>query len=139
MATADAQTEQVFTALKALKSAWPMSGWSWDSRLSSVASSFPAHSAAAARAAAERGLPTAWSKDTIGSAPERIQALGARYDGVRKGQLLMTGGDLDALLAFGLWWPWEESETISFRVGLCDVDQSHRLYLRVFEIFGVSP
>lgn len=116
-----------------------MSGWSWDSRLSSAASSFPAHSAAAARAAIERGLPTVYSKDTINAAPERVQALAARYDGVRKGQLLVTGGDLDALLAFGLWWPWEESETISFRVGLADVDQSHRLYQRLFDIFGITP
>ncbi len=114
-----------------------MKGWSWDSRLSCVASSFGAHNAADARAAIAKGLPTQWTHETISGAPERIQALASRYDGVRKGQLLVTGGHEDALLSFGMWWPWEESATISFRVGL-DVDQSHHHYARVFTIFGIS-
>jgi len=116
-----------------------MGGWSWDSRLMSAASSFGAHHAPAARAAVDKGLPTAWTVDTIRSAPERVKALATRYDGVRKGQLLLTGGDVDSLLSFGLWWPWEASETISLRVGLADIEPNHPYYTRFFGIFGISP
>jgi len=131
--------EQVlFTALKALKSAWPMGGWSWDSRLASVASSFAIHHAANARAAVDRGLTTVWTVDNIRAAPARVQAIAERYEGVRKGQMLLTGGDVDSLLAFGLWWPWEMSETISLRVGLADVDESRSQHARFRAIFGVS-
>ncbi len=139
MAPADPQAEQVFTALQALKTAWPMKGWSWDSRLYCIASSFGAHNSEDARAAIAKGLSQSWTKDTIGSAPERVQALATQCEGIRKGQLLLTGGDLDGLLPFGLWWPWEESPTISFRLGLAELDPSHRHYARLFNIFGVSP
>jgi len=138
VASTDESSERVFAGLQALKNAWPMTGWSWDSRLSSVASSFATHHIEAARAAIAPALPTIWTRDTIGSAPERVRALADRYDGVRKGQMLVTSSDLEGLLAFGLWWPWEESTTISFRVGLAEVDPSQKHYARLFAIFGVS-
>lgn len=115
-----------------------MKGWSWDSRLSCAASSFGGHNAADARTAIAKGLGTMWTHDTIAGAPARVQALAARYDGVRKGQFLVTGGSTEGLLPFGMWWPWEESATISFRVGLADLDPSHAYYSRLFTIFNIS-
>ena len=128
----------LFDGLKALKAAWPMGGWSWDSRLSSVASSFAVHHAANARAAVDKAFTAAWTVDTIKTAPDRVRAIAERYEGVRRGQLLLTGGDVGGLLAFGLWWPWETSETISLRVGLADVDESRSQHARFRTIFGVS-
>ena len=115
-----------------------MKGWSWDSRLMCAASSFGAHNSEDARVAIAKGLPTIWTSETLATAPERIQDVAARYEGVRKGQLLLTGGAIDGLLPFGLWWPWEESTTISFRVGLADLDPSHAHYARLFTIFGIT-
>ncbi len=130
--------QTLFTALRALKAAWPMGGWSWDSRMASIASSFGTHLADRARAAVEAGLPTAWNSETIKSAPPRIRAVADRYDGVRRGQLLYTGGHPDDVLAFGLWWPWETSETISLRVGLADVDEARSQHARFRAIFNVE-
>ncbi len=115
-----------------------MGGWSWDSRLATIASSFAVHHAVNARAAADRALITVWAADTIRSAPARVRAIAEQYDGVRKEQLLLTGGNVDSLLAFGLWWPWEMSATISLRVGLADVDESRSQHARFRAIFGVS-
>ena len=129
---------ELFAGLRALKAAWPMGGWSWDSRLSSIASSFGAHHSASARSAVEKGLPTVWTRETISTAPSRIQAIAERYEGVRKGQMLLTGGRVDSLLAFGLWWPWETSETVSLRVGLDEVEENSAQYVRFCSIFGVS-
>jgi hypothetical protein len=128
----------LFDGLKALKAAWPMGGWSWDSRLSSVASTFAVHHSPSARAAVDKAFTAAWTVDTIKTAPERVRAIAERYEGVRRGQLLLTGGDVNGLLAFGLWWPWETSETISLRVGLADVDESRSQHARFRDIFSVS-
>jgi hypothetical protein len=138
MAEISADEQRLFSALRALKAAWPMGGFSWDSRLSSVASSFGAMQTQAARAAVALGLPTAWTHETIQTAPERIADIANRYDGVRRGQLLFTGGDVEGLLAFGLWWPWGTSETISLRVGLDGVDESRSQHGRFRDIFGVQ-
>ena len=138
LAEISGEEQRLFEALRALKAAWPMGGWSWDSRLQSVASSFGAMQTPAARAAVALGLPTVWTHDTIQSAPERIQDISHRFDGVRKGQMLLTGGNVDGLLAFGLWWPWGTSETISLRIGLDDVDEIRSQHGRFRAIFGVT-
>lgn len=138
MATTTDAEKPLFDALRALKAAWPMGGWSWDSRMASVASSFPVHQAENARAAADKAFTTAWTTESIAVAPSRVRAIAERYDGVRRGQLLLTGGDVGSLLAFGLWWPWETSTTISLRVGLADVDESRSQHARFRDIFGVS-
>jgi hypothetical protein len=137
--TSNEAERELFTGLRALKAAWPMGGWSWDSRLSSIASSFGAHHSVSARTAVALGLPTIWTRETIPTAPGRIQAIAERYEGVRKGQLLLTGGRVDSLLAFGLWWPWETSETVSLRIGLDDVEENSAQFSRFCAIFGVTP
>ncbi len=128
----------VFAGLRALRQGWPMGGFSWDSRLNSVASSFPIHLEPRARAAATEGLPTVWGPADLKKAPPRIQSLAEHYGGVRSGQLLLTAGYPDGLLAFGLWWPWGTSETISLRVGLADVDAARSQHARFRDIFGVT-
>ena len=57
---------------------------------------------------------------------------------MRQGQLILAAGPFAGLHAFGLWWPWGDNETISLRVGLCDVDPNREPYVRFRDVFGVS-
>ena len=121
-----------------LRAAWPAGGWSWDGRLACVASAFGAEFEADARAATVLGLPDEWTPAGLATAPERLRTLAARFGDVRQGQLLFTGGPLEGLFAFGLWWPWGNGQTVSLRVGLADVDTSREPTPQFCELFKVS-
>jgi hypothetical protein len=129
---------EVFEGLKKLRAGWPMRGWSWDTRLSCVTSSFGVQFEAEARAAAAQGLPAEWTASSLLRAPPRLRELADKYGDVRSGQLLFTGGSLDGNFAFGLWWPWGNGATISLRVGLADVHVNRDPSPRFREMFGVE-
>jgi hypothetical protein len=124
--------------LAKLRASWPAGGWSWDGRLACVASAFGTQFEAEARAATAMGLPVEWTTASLLTAPERLKALATRFGDVRQGQLLFTGGALEGLFAFGLWWPWGNGQTISLRVGLADVDPSREPTPQFCELFKVS-
>lgn len=128
----------LFEAFKLLRTAWPARGWSWDSRFTCLTSSFSADFEARAHAAVLAALPEEFTAATLATAPPRLREAVERGGGLRSAQLAFGGGDPRGLYAFGLWWPWGDSMTISFRVGLCDVEPNFDPYPRVREIFNVS-
>lgn len=125
-------------ALKRLRAGWPARGWSWDSRFSCLTSSFSADFEAKARAAALDALPAQFTATTLATAPPRLRETVERAGGLRSSQLAFGGGHQNGLYAFGLWWPWGDSMTISFRVGLCDLESNQDPYPRLRELFNVS-
>jgi hypothetical protein len=128
----------LFEALKRLRAAWPARGWSWDSRLNCLTSSFSADFEAKARSATAEALPQQYTAATLATAPTRLREAVERGGGLRSSQLAFGGGHQNGLYAFGLWWPWGDSMTISFRVGLCDLEANQDPYPRMREIFNVS-
>ena len=124
--------------LDKMRAAWPTGGWSWDDRLACVASAFDSEQEKAARAAVALSLPTEWTAATLATAPERLKALANRVGDVRQGQHLFTGGPLEGMFAFGLWWPWGNGKTISMRVGLADIDASREPTPQFCELFKVE-
>lgn len=128
----------LFDGFRRLKAAWPKRGFSWDGRLSCVVSSFSVQFEKEARAAYLEGLPMEWTLANIAQAPPRIRAVATQHGEVRAGQILLTGGHVDSLLGFGLWWPWGNGETISLRVGLADVDAMRSAHARFRDVFGVT-
>ena len=121
-----------------LRGSWPAGGWSWDGRLACVASAFGTQFEAEARAATAMGLPMEWSTTSLLTAPERLKALAARFGDVRQGQLLFTGGALEGLFAFGLWWPWGGNSKFSIRFGIANSDRQNDLFPLVRAIFGIA-
>ena len=111
-------TSELFEVLRTLRTEWPSRGWSWDTRLSCVASSIPVELAGQARTAALHALPHAWNEKSLARAPRSIQDIAEQTGGVREDQLLMARQSADGVLAYGLWWPWRNQITISFRLGL---------------------
>jgi len=124
--------------LKKLRASWPMRGWSWDARMTCITSSFSIQFEAEARASAAQGLPMEWTQATLTKAPARLRDLAERSGGVRSGQFVLTGGPLDGLFAFGLWWPWGNGQTISLRVGLADLEADREPYPQFRDLFAVQ-
>lgn len=133
------------TALGRVRKNWPTRGWSFDNRFMCLASTFRSDVAPQARSQIAQVLPTEWSEATLRLAPQPVRDIAARTGGVRSGQYLFThviadpaqaGRASAPVIAYGLWWPWEEGSTISIRVGL---DGAGDMSLRLCEAMGVEP
>ncbi len=130
--------QPIFDALGKLKRAWPTRGWTWDSRLGCVTSSFTVDQEPQARAAVADTMPAHYTQASIARAPRAIQEIVERAGGLRPSQLVLSLGPSAGLLVFGLWWPWGDGQTISLRVGLADVDPIKEPNGRFRELFGVT-
>jgi len=121
-----------------LKGAWPARAWSWDSRLVCITSSFAVELESKARAAALEALPVEFTSATLSRAPTELRRVAERTGGLRMGQLLLTTRDKSPYVAFGLWWPWGDGMTTSFRVGVDGLDWDEDPYPEVRDVFGVT-
>ncbi len=123
--------------MKELRAAWPARGWSWDSRLSCVSSSFAAELESSARAAA-KSLVTEWTSSNIAKAPAHLRELAERTGGLRAGQKLLTSAPVGASFVYGLWWPWGDGMTTSMRIGLGGPDATSDALQRLRDAFSVQ-
>lgn len=130
--------QALFDSLARMKAAWPTRGWSWDPRLLCITSSFTTEQEPQARTATQLALQHEWTSATIARAPQQLQEIIEGAGGIRQGQLALSTGPINGLLAYGLWWPWGDGETVSLRVGLADVDPSREPYVRFRDVFGVT-
>jgi hypothetical protein len=121
-----------------LKATWPARAWSWDSRLVCVTSSFAVELDAKARAAALEALSLEYTAATLARASSDLRRVAERSGGLRMGQLLLTTRDPTPVIAFGLWWPWGDGMTTSFRVGIDGLDWDDDPYPAVRDIFEVQ-
>ncbi len=138
VSTTAEQWRPLFDAFTRLRTTWPARGWSWDSRLNSVTSSFNMEFEDKARACVVDALPLEWTPATLSTAPPRLRAVAEKSGGLRTGQLLVSAGPHGGLLAYGLWWPWRDGDTISLRIGLADVEPSTQASVRLRDVFGVT-
>jgi hypothetical protein len=128
----------LFGALKQVRASWPARGWSWDTRLLCVTSSFNAEIEAKARSAVALALPTEWTSATIQRAPLALRDLAERTGGLRSGQMILTVANVGPSFGYGLWWPWGDSITTSVRIGLGGPDAREDTLRRLREVFGVE-
>src|ERR1700729_4059063 len=98
------QEQQMFDAFRRLRTEWPRRGWSWDSRLSCIASSFGAGLEATAREVALKAFAQEWNSRTLPTAPQNIRDLAERCGGLRSGQNLFSGVGVGRVFGYGLWW-----------------------------------
>jgi hypothetical protein len=128
----------LFGSLKELRVAWPSRGWSWDTRLSCVTSSFNSELDAKARTAVTTTLSTEWTSVTIQRASVPLRDLAERTGGLRAGQFIFSSGTIGTNFAFGLWWPWGDGMTTSLRVGLGGSGLREDAYQRLRDVFSVE-
>jgi len=128
-------SETLWTALRELRNNWPGGGWSWDSRFSCVACSFALEIVEDAREAAFKALPHMWNENTLAVAPPGVRQIAETTGGIRADQMLLARQSVDGLFAYGLWWPWRNEVTVSFRVGLSGTARS-RDEMALMDMFG---
>lgn len=130
--------QPLFESLSRMKASWPTRGWSWDPRLLCITSSFTTEQEPQAKKAVQIALQQEWTSATIMKAPQLLRDVVERAGGIRQGQLALSAGPVTGLLAYGLWWPWGDGETVSLRVGLADVDPNREPYIRFRDVFSVT-
>jgi len=138
MQSTQEQWRPLFEAFARFRTAWPARGWSWDSRMVAITSSFNMEFEDQARKAISEVLPIEYTPATLPNAPPRLRAVAERTGGLRSGQFIFSSGPYGGLLPFGLWWPWRDGDTISVRVGFADVDPNATASNRLRETFNVT-
>jgi len=66
-----------------------------------------------------------WVAESLPDAPVLIRHLADQIFGIRHGQLLFTMNNKSLTILFAAWWPWEDGQNISLRIGLRPVEGSH--------------
>jgi len=129
--------EPFFAALTEFRVRWPKRGWSWDGRLSCVASAFAVEQTNEANSALTPTFPNKWTHRTLPSAPPLVQQVAERSGGVRSDQLIYATNPNAGAIVYALWWPWGDDTTITLRIGIPTSNPS--LEDRLRETFGASP
>ena len=89
-----------------------------------MASSFDTDFAPEAKRLLATVFPLVITEKNLAAASPAIQEIAARTGGVRASQILLAGNPVNRITPYGLWWPWEESQTISLRIGLEDASMA---------------
>lgn len=127
--------EAVLEGFRRLRASWPHRGWSFDDRFECVASSFSVDFAPEARALLTPLFPQGVNERTLPSASPVIRELATRTGGIRAAQMIYSAPPVGRWTPYGLWWPWEEAQTISLRIGIEGATQAHlELLCRCFGV-----
>ena len=113
-----APSRSVFEELAQFRRRWPGRGWSWDPRILCVSSSFSTAVEVDARNAVSAVFKAQYTHRSLSKAPATVHEISEASGGLRPDQMIVTSETLGGLMAYGLWWPWGDDVTISFRVGL---------------------
>jgi hypothetical protein len=106
-------------------------------RVQCVASTFDAEFAREARTLVQQLLPDIWTDRTLASAGAPYIEIARRTGDLRAGQLIFGTAPLGRLIPYGLWWPWENGQTISLRIGLERASPGELAELCA--VFGAEP
>lgn len=132
--------EPLFEGLARVRSGWPSRGFSWDNRLVCVTSSFTGEFAGTAKAALGMVFSQTYTHKTVASAHSLVREVAETSGGVRANQLVFASAPEPqaGLLFYGLWWPWNDQETVSVRLGIAGLDANDEPYGRFRDVFNVS-
>ncbi|MDY6986774.1 MAG: hypothetical protein SWQ30_01855 [Thermodesulfobacteriota bacterium] len=91
--------------------------WSWDEPLVAVLAQFSVNDRDKVLGCLGPFMGAKWDESEIEKAPEIVRQLAEDMGGLRSGQLLFTTDAGKDVFIFGAWWPWQDDQTISLRVG----------------------
>ena len=130
----------LFDALARMKTVWPSRGWSWDSRVVCMTTSFAGEYFGEARAALRLAFAVEYTHTNIAQSHPWLQDVVENAGGVCAGQVVYahSAEPIAQLLTYALWWPWNDQETVSVRLGFAKLEPSDEPYPRLRDIFNVS-
>ncbi len=92
--------------------------WKWDGRFGTALAEFPLEKKGSVLGILDQHLIGRWDGATIGEAPETVKKVKEHLGGLMAGQLLFLSDPNDDPLVYCAWWPWDNGQTISIRIGL---------------------
>jgi hypothetical protein len=105
-----------------------------------ITSSFAGEFVEPARTALRKALAVEYNSKSLTTAhPYLVEAI-ERTGGLRSNQFVATfsAQPVAHLMPFALWWPWNDQETVSVRVGLARIEANEEPYPRFRDVFGVD-
>lgn len=102
----------------------PSLKWEWDSRFHVVLLVLTVPQSKDIYGMLKAEFAENWVSESIKQAPQMVQQLADQVLGIRHGQLLFTMNPSDKVVFFAAWWPWDDGENISLRIGLRPVEGS---------------
>jgi hypothetical protein len=92
--------------------------WEWDDRFDTVVATIDAKSQKKILAILKDKFFNSWDVRVLDKAPGNIARIVDLTGGLSKGQMLYASDPRQDVLMIGLWWPWNDGSTTSFRIGL---------------------
>ena len=92
-------------------------GFSWDDRFGMVLLTYDAPAEDDILSDVGRVLTETWTSANIRSAPGDAREVADALGGLRPGLRIMTPTGDDAVLLFGVFWPWGGGQKTSLRIG----------------------
>ena len=92
--------------------------WEWDHKFDAVLSNFPVTKKGKALSVLKRNFLYHFDEKKIKKAEANIKGIADALGGIRGGQLLFMSEPERNILMFGAWWPWNNQDKISIRLGL---------------------
>ena len=109
--------------------------WKWEDRFGVALAEFNVANQDDIRGILEGFLTNTWDNSTISNAPDIIQQLVNKFNGLKSGQLLFTSDTEQDDFLFGIWWPWGNGNTISIRVAPSFIKLSEADYQELIKQF----
>ncbi|MFC1735314.1 hypothetical protein ACFL1X_04300 [Candidatus Hydrogenedentota bacterium] len=92
--------------------------WSWDGRSDMLLTKVKMKDAQTVLEILEGDFTAFWDIKGIKNAPTVIKELAKALGGLNKGQLFYASEDASDVIMLGMWWPWNNGEMVSLRIGL---------------------
>ena len=92
--------------------------WSWDERFDTVIATVPAESQKKVLPILKNRFSGNWDGKSLEKAPGNMIRIAELAGDLDKGQVLYASDPRKDVLMIGMWWPWNDGATASFRIGL---------------------
>lgn len=102
----------------------PSLAWDWDSRFQVARMVLTLGQSKDVYSFILKEFAENWVAESLPQAPDLVQHLADQIFGLRHGQLLFTLNSRTHIIMFAAWWPWEDGQNISLRIGMRPVEGS---------------
>ncbi|MFC1611130.1 hypothetical protein ACFL6C_09235 [Myxococcota bacterium] len=98
--------------------------WEWDDHLQTALTTVDTADCSTMHSLLEQAFPYHWDVKTVTSVPQPVAELLSMLGGLRNSQELFTGNAEHNALVFAAWWPWNNGQSVSVRIGTTDPSQA---------------